>query len=198
MSVPSDVVELDGYPHAGSAGALDKIAGMGFERSWFEGVVTSGEVRNQSIPFLSNTVREQGRVDSCRLSFTNLAAAHTHQSLDRCALSVGPVPRRPLMQGRLGPFADSRHTRMQQTCMPCTRQVGSIANLKHTRMCQPVKRAHMRDHQVAHRQLERRATPFWMALGRRVLHITWASRGAVALDPALGLQVQRSASNSQQ
>lgn len=72
--------------HAGCAGALDNIAGLGFERDWFVGVVTSGE--------------------------------------------------------------------------------------------------------VAHQQLLRRPTPFWQNLGRRVLHITWSSRGQVVLDDVLGLQVR--------
>jgi hypothetical protein len=47
--------------------------------------------------------------------------------------------------------------------------------------------------QVTHQHLQQRPAAFWQGLGRRVLHLTWSSRGEVVLDEALGLQVCPSA-----
>lgn len=42
--------------------------------------------------------------------------------------------------------------------------------------------------EVTHQQLQERAGPFWRGLGRRCLHFTWGTRGAVSLE-GLGLEV---------
>ena len=45
--------------------------------------------------------------------------------------------------------------------------------------------------EVTHQQLQERAGPFWQGLGRRCLHFTWGSRGAVSLE-GLDLEVRPS------
>jgi hypothetical protein len=42
--------------------------------------------------------------------------------------------------------------------------------------------------EVTHQRLLQRPGPFWQGLGRRCLHITWGTRGAISLD-GLGLEV---------
>ncbi|GFH16348.1 uncharacterized protein HaLaN_12746, partial [Haematococcus lacustris] len=42
--------------------------------------------------------------------------------------------------------------------------------------------------EMAHRCLALRPSPWWQALGHRVLHLTWSGRGPVSLQ-GLGLQV---------
>lgn len=43
--------------------------------------------------------------------------------------------------------------------------------------------------ELTHRYLSTRPTPWWQALGRRCIHMTWSSRGSISLE-GLGLEVR--------